>query len=150
QRPGVDLAAERHIGKGIGHQRLCTDLLLNQPIEIGNGRSTASQKDVVDIVELPSGEEELQRTGNLLNDSLFERLQHLAVVVIWMPTLLLGYASFTHRLSIAPLNYLRLLFATEVLFTGKVGATIMQNTERGHGGVDIDLSDRQLIMRSHQ
>src|SRR5690606_39958980 len=42
------------------------------------------------------------------------------------------------------------LFATEELFTGIDGATIMQNTERGHGGADIDHCDRQLIMRSAQ
>ena len=124
--------------------------MLNQTIEVRNGRGTTSQEDVVDIIELPGSEEELQRARNLLNDSFFERLQNLTVVVIWKTTLFLGKTSFLDRQAIAALDFLGQLLAAEKLLAGVDGTTVVQHTERGHRRANIHHRDGQLIVTATQ
>ncbi|MNJ69668.1 hypothetical protein D3C77_660430 [compost metagenome] len=64
-------------------------------------------------MELPGGKEELQRTRDLLHHRLFERLQHLAVIVIWKTALFLGQTSFLYGQTITPLNLFGQLAAAE-------------------------------------
>jgi hypothetical protein len=139
------LAAQRHIGKGVGHQGLRANLLLDQAIEVGNGSRAAGEQDVIDIIELARGKEELQGTRDLLDYSLFERLQNFAVVVIRETALFFCKTGFLHRQTIATLNLFGKLLAAKQLLAGVDGPPVVQNAEGGHGRANIDHGYGQLI-----
>src|SRR5690606_25264900 len=102
-------------------------------------------------MELPCSKEELQRARYLLHDSFFERLQNLAVVVIWKTTLLLSQPCFFNRQPVATLNFFSQLTPTKKLFSGIDGTTIMQHAQCRHGGADIHNGNRQFVLaRSKQ
>ena len=90
QRRGVsrqvfraNLGTEAHVREGIGDQGIHLRAPRHRLGQTRDDGAAAGEHDVVDLIELGGGEEELQRPANFLRQTLDKRTQHCRLVVVW-------------------------------------------------------------------
>ena len=107
----------------------------------GSSGAAAGEHDLVDLVVRRRREEELQRAGDLERERLHERLQHVVVVVLRQPLVLLRRLGFLRRQVERPLDVLRQLVAAERLVAGEQELVVAQHVEVRHVRADVDQRD---------
>ena len=107
----------------------------------GSSAQPPGQHHMVDLVVRGRSEEELQRAGDLERQRLHERLQHVAVVVLRQPLVLLGRFRLFGRQVERALDILGQLVAAERLVPGEQELVVAQHVEVRHVGADVDQRD---------
>ena len=107
----------------------------------GQQRAAAGEHDLVDLVVRRRREEELQRAGDFQRQRFHERLQHVGVVVLRQPLVLLGRLGLFRRQVERALDVLGQLVAAEGLVAGEQELIVAQDVEVHDVGADVDQRD---------